>query len=80
MLVGTMGGAASFALTLLMGPETRGREMVPDLVSPEDAFFRFAKVDAKRVVVPSPAKWGPHDSLPALSLLARHPVEFRPLA
>jgi MFS transporter, SHS family, lactate transporter len=34
MLVGTTVGAASFALALLFGPETRGKEMVPDLVIP----------------------------------------------
>ncbi len=32
MLIGTIVGAASFAGALLLGPETRGKEMVPDLV------------------------------------------------
>jgi len=32
MLVGTMVGATSFAVALVMGPETRGKEMVADLV------------------------------------------------
>jgi SHS family lactate transporter-like MFS transporter len=32
MLVGTTLGAASFIVALLLGPETKGKEMVPDLV------------------------------------------------
>jgi SHS family lactate transporter-like MFS transporter len=32
MLVGTVVGAASFIVALLVGPETKGKEMVPDLV------------------------------------------------
>jgi hypothetical protein len=32
MLVGTVLGAASFIIALLLGPETRGKEMVPDLM------------------------------------------------
>jgi SHS family lactate transporter-like MFS transporter len=32
MLVGTCIGAGSWCLALLLGPETRGKEMVPDLV------------------------------------------------
>jgi SHS family lactate transporter-like MFS transporter len=32
MLIGTVIGAASFIVALLLGPETKGKEMVPDLV------------------------------------------------
>jgi SHS family lactate transporter-like MFS transporter len=32
MLIGTSIGAASFIVALLLGPETKGKEMVPDLV------------------------------------------------
>jgi len=32
MLVGTAAGAISFVIALLLGPETRGKELVPDLV------------------------------------------------
>jgi len=32
MLIGTALGAASFIIALLLGPETKGKEMVPDLV------------------------------------------------
>lgn len=32
MLVGTVGAAASFALAVLLGPETKGKEMVADVV------------------------------------------------
>jgi hypothetical protein len=32
-LVGTVVGAISFVLALLVGPETRGTVMVPDLVA-----------------------------------------------
>jgi len=32
MLIGTALGAASFIVALLLGPETKGKEMVPDLV------------------------------------------------
>jgi SHS family lactate transporter-like MFS transporter len=32
MLIGTCIGAASFIVALLLGPETKGKEMVPDLV------------------------------------------------
>src|SRR5437016_94582 len=32
MLVGTTAGAISFVIALLLGPETRGKELVPDLV------------------------------------------------
>jgi hypothetical protein len=31
MLVGTVFGAVSFILATLLGPETRGRELVPEL-------------------------------------------------
>src|SRR5262249_34842642 len=33
MLVGTVVGAVSFVLALLLGPETKGRELVPDLMA-----------------------------------------------
>jgi MFS transporter, SHS family, lactate transporter len=32
MLIGTMLGLVNFVVALLLGPETRGTEMVPDLV------------------------------------------------
>jgi MFS transporter, SHS family, lactate transporter len=32
MMIGTMGGLVSFILALLAGPETRGKELVPDVV------------------------------------------------
>ena len=32
MLIGTMAGAASFIVALLLSPETRGRELVADVV------------------------------------------------
>jgi MFS transporter, SHS family, lactate transporter len=32
MLIGTLFGAGSFVIALLLGPETRGEELVPDLV------------------------------------------------
>jgi hypothetical protein len=32
MLVGTVFGAVNFIVALLLSPETRGRELVPDLV------------------------------------------------
>src|SRR5436853_5267800 len=32
MLVGTVVGAISFVIALLLGPETKGKELVPDLV------------------------------------------------
>ena len=32
MLIGTILGATSFALALLLGPETKGKVLVPDLV------------------------------------------------
>ena len=32
MLVGTVVGAISFVLALLVGPETKGKVLVPDLV------------------------------------------------
>jgi MFS transporter, SHS family, lactate transporter len=32
MLIGTVAGAASFIAALLLSPETRGRELVPDVV------------------------------------------------
>jgi hypothetical protein len=32
MLIGTCVGAASFVIALLLGPETRGKILVPDLV------------------------------------------------
>jgi hypothetical protein len=32
MLIGTVIGAGSFIIALLLGPETRGKELVPDLV------------------------------------------------
>jgi len=32
MLIGTVIGAASFIIALLLGPETKGTEMTPDLV------------------------------------------------
>ena len=32
MLVGTVVGAVSFVCALLAGPETKGKELVPDLV------------------------------------------------
>jgi hypothetical protein len=31
MLIGTVFGAASFIVATLFGPETRGKELVPDL-------------------------------------------------
>ena len=32
MLIGTIGGLISFILSLLWGPETKGKILVPDLV------------------------------------------------
>jgi hypothetical protein len=32
MLIGAMFGLTNFVVALLLGPETRGTEMVPDLV------------------------------------------------
>jgi hypothetical protein len=32
MLVGTVVGAVSFVFALLAGPETKGKELVPDLM------------------------------------------------
>jgi SHS family lactate transporter-like MFS transporter len=32
MLIGTCVGAASFVIALLLGPETKGKILVPDLV------------------------------------------------
>ena len=32
MLIGTCVGAASFVIALLLGPETKGKVLVPDLV------------------------------------------------
>jgi len=32
MLIGTVAGAGSFIIALLLGPETKGKEIVPDLV------------------------------------------------
>jgi hypothetical protein len=32
MLVGTVVGAVSFVFALLLGPETKGKELVPDLM------------------------------------------------
>jgi SHS family lactate transporter-like MFS transporter len=32
MLVGTIGAALSFAVAITLGPETKGKALVPDLV------------------------------------------------
>jgi len=32
MLIGTVFGALNFIIALLLSPETRGKELVPDLV------------------------------------------------
>ena len=32
MMIGTIVGAISFALSLVFAPETKGKELVPDLV------------------------------------------------
>ena len=50
MLVGTVVGAISFVFALLLGPETKGKELVPDLmVAPRHAqLFRLLTEDKRR--------------------------------
>jgi hypothetical protein len=44
-LVGTMVGAISFVFALLLGPETKGKELVPDLMVAPPARPALSKAD-----------------------------------